>query len=148
MSGHEPAPEIIQVWCLLIDHQTRRFGYPFSIMVPPEGHVETLAVKIKQKEPDYLASVKPHHLGLWKLYKPRSSKDVIRTEFLTTVKFLHEPSEDEDNDETARLLDPTDLISSEGPWPTHRVHVLVKVPPDIHENEPSEPRESNSLWFK
>jgi hypothetical protein len=97
-------------------------------MVSSDGVIEDLTVKIKEKS--HLASIDPSELCVWKLHKPRPSKEVVRTGFLTTVKVLHELSEDEDENETAAwLLYPIDRISSEGPWPTRNIHVLVEVLP-------------------
>jgi hypothetical protein len=62
-------------------------------MVSSDGVIEDLTVKIKEKS--HLASIDPSELCVWKLHKPRPSKEVVRTGFLTTVKVLHELSEDE-----------------------------------------------------
>jgi hypothetical protein len=113
-------------------------------MVSSDDTIETLTIKIKERS-RHLARIDPSELYVWKLHKPRPSKEVIRTEFLTTVKLLLDPSKDENESETARLLEPTDKVSSEGPWPELNVHVLVEVPPDLSRNELSEPRESSPL---
>jgi Crinkler effector protein N-terminal domain len=116
-------------------------------MVSSDDHIEDLTIKIKEEVPHYLATVERNDLNLWKLYKPRPSREVTRTGFLTTVKLLHEFSEDKDEDETAaRLLDPTDKISSEGPWPTRKIHVLVEVPPDHSRYEYRESSSSPLRW--
>jgi Crinkler effector protein N-terminal domain len=114
-----------EVWCLLIDHQKHpSFGGAFSVTVSSDDTIYALTVKIKENQLPLLADIPPNCLNVWKLYKPRSARDVIRPEFLTTVKLLHKPCEDE----TARLLEPTNEILSEGPWPTRMIHVLVEVP--------------------
>jgi hypothetical protein len=143
MSGHESAPENIQVWCLLIDHESRPLS-GLSVMVYPEANVEMLTVKIKAQS-RHLASIDPNELYVWKLHKPRSYKDVICTDFLTIVKLLYELPEDEDEDETAQFLDPADRISLKGPWPEGMIHLLIQLPPDVSGNEPSEPSESSPL---
>jgi hypothetical protein len=124
MSGHESATESIRVWCLLIDHQTRRLGNSFLVMVSLEDLVEKIMAKIKAQS-CHLASIDSNELCVWKLHKPHSLKDVICTDFLMIVKLLYELPEDEDKDKTDQFLDPADQFSLNGLWPENMIHLLV-----------------------
>ncbi|KIY48276.1 hypothetical protein FISHEDRAFT_73840 [Fistulina hepatica ATCC 64428] len=112
---------------------TSILGGAFYVEIPSNASVYELQQEIKKKKSPNLNDVDTNRLNVWKLRNPRRAKEVRRKEYLANLKRLDEVPEnrDEDDDETAWLLESTDEISlhiSGLPPRDSRTRVLVQVP--------------------
>jgi hypothetical protein len=137
------------VWFILIDQNfTRTFGLPWSVDVPSNGTVSQFLEKVKALDWEELDHCRRTSLLVWKLPTPQSAREVMKKEYLASVKPPEEISEvvmeveevkgkakgkgkAKEEVKTARLLLPGDEISLylNEPTSSREIRVLVQIPP-------------------